>query len=84
MIAADPNGAVLFVGGSAGISTFTVNANDGSLTPIATVTTGSIPSQIATDGLGKYVYALTGSTITAFCVHVERSTDAGNEQSIPD
>jgi hypothetical protein len=66
VIAADPNGAVLFVGGSAGISTFTVNANDGSLTPIATVTTGSIPSQLATDGLGKYVYALTGNTITAF------------------
>ena len=34
VIAADPNGAVLFVGGSAGISTFTVNTNDGSLTPI--------------------------------------------------
>jgi 6-phosphogluconolactonase (cycloisomerase 2 family) len=65
-IAADPNGAVLFVGVPTGISTFTVNANDGSLTPIGTTTTGSTPSQIATDGLGKYVYALTGTTITAF------------------
>jgi hypothetical protein len=65
-IAADPNGAVLFVGVPTGISTFTVNANDGSLTPIGTMTTGITPSQIVTDGLGKYVYALTGSTLTAF------------------
>ena len=65
-IAADPNGAVLFVGGSAGISTFTVNANDGSLTAIGTTTTVGTPTQITTDGLGKYVYALTGNTITAF------------------
>jgi 6-phosphogluconolactonase (cycloisomerase 2 family) len=65
-IAADPNGAVLFVGGSAGISTFTVNANDGSLTAIGTTATVGAPTQITTDGSGKYVYALTGSTITAF------------------
>lgn len=65
-IAADPNGAVLFVGVPAGISTFTVNANDGSLTAIGTTTTTSTPTQITTDGLGKYVYALTGTTITAF------------------
>ena len=65
-IAADPNGAVLFVGGSAGISTFTVNANDGSLTAIGTTATVGTPTQITTDGSGKYVYALTGSTITAF------------------
>lgn len=65
-IAADPNGAVLFVGGSAGISTFTVNANDGSLTAIGTTATVGTPTQITTDGSGKYVYALTGSAITAF------------------
>jgi len=65
-IAADPNGAVLFVGGSAGISTFTVNANDGSLTAIGSTATAATPTQITTDGSGKYVYALTGSTITAF------------------
>jgi 6-phosphogluconolactonase (cycloisomerase 2 family) len=65
-IAADPNGAVLFVGGSAGISTFTINANDGSLTAVATTPTVGLPTQITTDGMGKYVYALTGSTITAF------------------
>ena len=65
-IAADPNGAVLFVGGSAGISTFTVNANDGSLTAIGTTATAGTPTQITTDGSGKYVYAVTGSTITAF------------------
>jgi 6-phosphogluconolactonase (cycloisomerase 2 family) len=65
-IAADPNGAVLFVGGSAGISTFTINANDGSLTAVATTPTVGLPTQITTDGMGKYVYALTGGTITAF------------------
>ena len=65
-IAADPNGAVLFVGGSAGISTFTVNANDGSLTAIGTTATVGTPTQITTDGSGKYVYALTGKTITGF------------------
>jgi len=65
-IAADLNGAVLFVGGSAGISTFTVNANDGSLTAIGTTATAGTPTQITTDGSGKYVYAVTGSTITAF------------------
>ena len=66
VIAADPNGAVLFVGGSAGISTFTVNTNDGSLTPIGITPTVGLPTQITTDGTGKYVYALTGGTITAF------------------
>src|ERR1700747_1329 len=65
-IAADPNGAVLFVGGSAGISTFTVNATDGSLTAIGPDSTIGTPTQITTDGSGKYVYALTGNTITAF------------------
>lgn len=66
-IAADPSGAVLFVGGSAGISVFTVNPNDGSLTAVGTTSTGgTVPSQLVTDGLGKYVYALTGSTITAY------------------
>jgi hypothetical protein len=65
-IAADPNGEVLFVGGSAGISTFRVNANDGSLTAVDTTATVGTPTQITTDGSGKYVYALTGSTITAF------------------
>ena len=54
------------MGGSAGISTFTINPNDGSLTPVATTATVGTPTQITTDGLGKYVYALTGSTITAF------------------
>lgn len=65
-IAADPNGSVLFVGGSAGISTFTVNATNGQLTAVGTTATLGTPTQITTDGLGKYVYALTGSTITAF------------------
>ena len=66
-VVADPNGAVLFVGGSAGISAFTINPNDGSLTLVGTTSTGgTVPTQLETDGQGKYVYALTGSTITAF------------------
>jgi hypothetical protein len=64
-VAADPAGNVLFVGGSAGITAFTINLNDGSLTAVGTVT-ASNPTQLATDGAGLYLYALTGSTITAF------------------
>jgi hypothetical protein len=64
-VAADPGGNVLFVGGSAGITAFTINPNDGSLTAVGTVT-ASNPTQLATDGAGLYLYALTGSTITAF------------------
>jgi 6-phosphogluconolactonase (cycloisomerase 2 family) len=66
-VVADPNGAVLFVGGSAGISAFTINATNGLLTLVGTSSTGGIvPTQLETDGQGKYVYALTGGTITAF------------------
>lgn len=66
-VVADPNGAVLFVGGSAGISALTINPNDGSLTLVGTTSTGGIvPTQLETDGTGKYLYALTGSTIIAF------------------
>lgn len=66
-IAADPNGAVLFVGSSAGISTYTIDPTLGTLTAIASYSTGGIaPSQITTDGLGTYVYALTGNLIYAF------------------
>ena len=66
-VAADPSGKVLFVGGTAGISTFTINANDGSLTATGSFATGGIvPTELVTDGLGRFVYALTGSTITAF------------------
>jgi 6-phosphogluconolactonase (cycloisomerase 2 family) len=66
-VVADPHGAVLFVGGSAGISAFTIDATNGMPTLIGTTATGGIvPTQLETDGQGKYVYALTGSTITAF------------------
>ncbi len=65
-IAADPKGAVLFVGGSAGITAFTVSPTDGSLTFVGLTPTTAGPTQLVTDGLGKYVYALTGSTISAF------------------
>lgn len=66
-VVADPNGAVLFVGGSAGISTFTINATNGMLALVGTTATGGIvPTQLETDGLGKYIYALAGQTIYAF------------------
>jgi 6-phosphogluconolactonase (cycloisomerase 2 family) len=65
-IAADPNGAVLFVGGSAGISSFTISSTDGSLTFVNSATTTGTPTQLVTDGLGRFVYAITGSTISAF------------------
>jgi len=66
-VVADPNGAVLFVGGSAGIAVFTINPNDGSLTLVGTTATGGIiPTQLETDGSGKYVYALVGQDIYAF------------------
>jgi 6-phosphogluconolactonase (cycloisomerase 2 family) len=65
-IAADPKGAVLFVGGSAGISAFTIDPTLGTLTLTGSYSTGIAPSQIVTDGLGRYVYALSGSSIYAF------------------
>jgi len=66
-IAADPKGTVLFVGGSAGISAFTVDPTLGTLTPTGSGSTGGIaPAQIVTDGLGRYVYALSGNLIYAF------------------
>lgn len=66
-IAADPNGAFLFVGSSSGVSVFTVNS-DGSLTPApgSPFSTGGTPTQMGTDGTGKYLYAVQSSGITAF------------------
>ena len=66
-IAADPKGAVLFVGSSAGVSAYTVDPVAGTLIFTASASTGGIaPAQIVTDGLGTYVYALSGSSIYAF------------------
>jgi 6-phosphogluconolactonase (cycloisomerase 2 family) len=78
-IAADPKGAVLFVGSSAGISAFTIDPTLGTLTLTATASTGGIaPAQITTDGLGTYVYALSGSSIYAFSY-----TSAGTLTTVP-
>jgi hypothetical protein len=66
-VVADPNGAVLFVGGPAGISALTINATNGLLTLVGTTATGGIaPTQLETDGQGKYIYALVGQQIYAF------------------
>lgn len=69
-IAADPAGKFLFIGDSSGISVFSINANDGSLTPLNSGTPYAIgigaPQQMTTDGLGKYLYAVDGTSIAEF------------------
>ena len=68
-IAADPAGNFVFVGDAAGITVFAVNSGNGALTPVNTtpVSTGiGAPSQMATDGLGKYLYVLDGTSIAQF------------------
>jgi len=68
-IAADPAGKLLFVGGQGEIMVYTINA-DGSLTtaPGSPVSSGGglIATQMVTDGLGKYLYAVQGSTVAEF------------------
>ena len=68
-IAADPAGNFVFVGDAAGITVFAVNSGDGSLTTVnATPASTGIggPMQMATDGLGKYLYLLDGISIGEF------------------
>lgn len=68
-IAADPAGKFVFVGDATAMTVLAVNPNDGSLS-----TTDSIPlpggmggpQQMATDGLGKYLYAVDGISIAQF------------------
>jgi Lactonase, 7-bladed beta-propeller len=67
-IAADPQGRFLFVGGPGIISAMTINS-DGSLTAVPGSpfsTTGITPTQLVTDGLGKYLYAVGASTISEY------------------
>jgi 6-phosphogluconolactonase len=71
-LAADPTGRFLFVSDSTGIESFTVAAATGSLTidpgsPFSN--SGLFPGQLATDGLGKYLYGVTtspGSGVLAY------------------
>ena len=68
-IASEPTGQFLFVGDASGVTMYTVNANDGSLTAIvgSPFSTGGLaPIQMATDGMGKYLYGVTGAEILAF------------------
>ena len=68
-VVADPAGHFLFVGGTSGISVFMVNTNDGSLATVSGSpfsTGGVIPVQLATDGVGKFLYMVDGATITAY------------------
>ena len=67
-IAADPQGRFLFVGGPGMISALTINS-DGSLTAVPGSpfsTAGTIPTQLVTDGLGKYLYAVGATTISEY------------------
>jgi 6-phosphogluconolactonase (cycloisomerase 2 family) len=71
-LVADPSGRFLFADGPGGVSVFTVSSTDGSLT----LTTGSpfstggvVLGQMATDGLGKYLYGVRsfpGTEVVAF------------------
>ncbi len=69
---ADPTGRFLFVDGPTGILVYIVSATDGSLTPVTGSpfsTGGFVAGQMATDGLGKYLYAVRsfpGSEVLAF------------------
>ena len=71
-IAANPAGNMIFVGDQAGqqISVFSINT-DGSLAPVGTpfATSGVSPAVMATDGLGKFLYATAGTgQIAAFSI----------------
>jgi 6-phosphogluconolactonase (cycloisomerase 2 family) len=75
-IAADPQGRFLFVGGAGVINAFTINV-DGSLTvaPNSPFTNANgTPTQLVTDGVGKYLYALNGSTITEYSYNQTNGT----------
>jgi 6-phosphogluconolactonase len=71
-LVADPTGRFLFVSDSTGIESFTIAAADGSLTlnsgsPVSN--SGFFAGQLATDGLGKYLYGVTtspGSGVLAY------------------
>jgi len=66
-LAVDPNGKFLFAGSAANIYSFPISSTDGSLgTPSSVPNNGLVPAQLVPDGLGKYLYVLTGSTITEF------------------
>ena len=67
-ITADPTGRFLFTGEPAGIHVFAINSN-GSLTEAKNSpfsNNGIMPTQLVSDGAGKYLYALAGNTITEF------------------
>lgn len=68
-ITADPSGAFVFVGYAGGISVFSINQTSGALTEVAgsPFAIGSTsPVWLATDGLGKYLYAVDGTTLYEF------------------
>jgi len=72
-VAADPTGRFLFVAGIGGVSVFSVNSTNGELTLTNSgspfPTPGVVLGQMATDGLGKYLYGVQsfpGTEVVAF------------------
>lgn len=66
---ADPAGKFLFVGGQTQISVLAINATDGSLSEVAGspfTAQGGAPVQLATDGTGKFLFAVDGAQISAW------------------
>lgn len=64
----NPAGTLLFVAGSAGITSFSVDSTLGTLTSIGTVATAGLVSQLTTDGKGLYLYAVESGGVYAFSI----------------
>jgi 6-phosphogluconolactonase (cycloisomerase 2 family) len=65
-LAADPAGNFVFVSMGTEIGVYAVNPNTGALTSVGTAPTLSDPTQMTTDGVGKFLYALEGNSVAAF------------------
>ena len=67
-MATNPAGTLLFVAGSAGITSFSVDSTLGTLTSNGTVATAGLASQLTTDGKGLYLYAVENGGVYAFSI----------------
>ena len=67
-MATNPAGTLLFVAGSAGITSFSVDSTLGTLTSNGTVATAGLPAQLTTDGKGLYLYAVESGGVYAFSI----------------
>jgi len=67
-LATNPAGTLLFVAGSAGITSFSVDSTLGTLTSNGTVATAGLAAQLTTDGKGLYLYAVENGGVYAFSI----------------